>query len=205
MYWKESPTCTFIRKPTRWSFERIFTTLQDAQLLHEKGEMKNAEVARDTVILPVCITVKDLAKGTTSSETRRIEIKYSCRSGESLSLYASLKFFSGAPKFLARQTPFLFLLRAARGTIIFHLRYRAPSLARVEKTDVAASSREWKITGDNKFYEEAPFPAESPFRPAIRFVDKIADKNGDCRENSEALSSNEVRIYFNKNPFSFVR
>lgn len=123
-----------------------------------------------------------------SSETRRREIRYSRRSGESLSSYASLKFFRGAPKFLARQTPFLLLLGAAKGAIIFHLRYRVPYPHRVGKTDVAASSQEWKITGDNKFYEETPFPAESPFRPAIRFADKIADKNGDCRENSEALS-----------------
>jgi len=185
-------------------FRSNFYNATDAQLLHEKGEMKNAVVARDIVILLVSTMVKDL-KGIASSETRRREIRYSWRSSENLSPYPSLKFFRGAPKFLARQTPFLHLLRAAKGAIIFHLRYRASyPLARVEKTDVAASSQEWKITGDNKFYEEAPFPAESPFRSAIRFADKIADKNGDCRENSEALFSNEVRMYFTKNLFSCV-
>lgn len=201
IFWKENRR---LYEFMSWilKFRANFHNATDEQLLHEKGKMKNAEVAKDTVILPVYTTMKDLTKGM-ASETRRKEIRYSWRSGESLSPYASLKFFYGAPKFLARQTPFLHLLTVVKGAIIFHLRYRVPyPLVRLEKTDVATSSQEWKITGDNKFYEEAPFPAESPFRPAIRFSStksrirtEIAGKirKRFSRTKSECISS---RIHF---------
>jgi len=127
-------------------FRANFYNATDEQLLHEKGKMKNAEVVRDTVILPVCTTMKDLTKGMASSETRRKEIRYSWRSGESLSPCASLKFFR--PKFLARQTPFLHFLTVAKGAIIFHLRYRVPyPLVRLEKTDghvVSGVKNHWR-------------------------------------------------------------
>jgi len=152
------------------------------------------------VILLERTGVKDLAKRIASSKTRKRKIRYRSEK-EFLALYASLKFSSRRRNF----SPGRFrscLLKAAKGAIIFHLRYRAPYLsrARVEETDAATSSREWKITGDNKFYEEAPFPAESPFRPMIRFADKIADKDGDCWRTDRFLECSNV---LPKNPFSW--
>lgn len=135
---------------------------------------------RHSDITRTCYGERFSKKNSVGQKTRKRKIKY--RSERVSRFIRVSKVFSAARRNFSPGRLRSCLLKAAKGAIIFHLRYRAhpTSRARVEETDAAASSREWKITGDNKFYEEAPFPAESPFRPMIRFADKIADKDGDC-------------------------
>lgn len=117
-------------------FRANFYNAADAQLLHEKGEIKTPRLREiySDITRMYCSERFNKRKGRRRAKRGEERSDTVEDSGESLSLYASLKFFRGASKFLARQTPFLHLLRVAKGTIIFHLRYRAtlPSRARGE-------------------------------------------------------------------------
>jgi len=83
-----------------------------------KGEMKNTRVARNTAKLSACGAMKDLAERTEAPREGKIQI----RRGFSV-LRVSKVFPAACRNFLRRIRSCL--LKAAKGAIIFHFRYRA--------------------------------------------------------------------------------